>query len=98
MSATKANNDEAYSDDEKEKRFIQNKILSEKKYQEWLASKKSNDKRDDQDDERRTNKLKEAEFGWKETKTLGSIPPSDYTITHINQNYDLLVTIILKIN
>jgi hypothetical protein len=35
---------------------------------------------------------KEAEFGWKNTETLGSIPPSDYTITHINQNYDLLVS------
>ena len=39
------------------------------------------------------NKMnKENEFGWKNTETLGSIPPSDYTITHINQNYDLLVS------
>ena len=34
---------------------------------------------------------KEAEFGWKNTETLGSVPPNDYTITTITQNYDLLV-------
>lgn len=34
--------------------------------------------------------LKEAEYGWKNLDTLDSVPPSDYTITHVNQNHDLL--------
>jgi hypothetical protein len=37
--------------------------------------------------------LKEAEFKWKNVETAGSLPPSDYTITNINQNQDLLVKI-----
>jgi hypothetical protein len=35
--------------------------------------------------------LKEAEFGWKNVDTAGSLPPSDYTVTNVNQNHDLLV-------
>lgn len=35
--------------------------------------------------------LRDAEFNWKTIETLRSVPPSDYTITHINQNHDLLV-------
>ena len=79
------NSSETYSEDEKEKRHLQNKIIAEKKYQDLLAKK-------DNETETNSNKLREAEFGWKKTDTLGSIPPSDYTITSINQNYDLLVS------
>lgn len=39
---------------------------------------------------------REIEFGWKDTETLGSVPPNDYTITNITQNYDLLVKIHLN--
>lgn len=39
---------------------------------------------------RSAKELREAEFGWKNTETLNSVPPSDYTITHVNQNHDLL--------
>ena len=39
---------------------------------------------------------REIEFGWKDTETLGSVPPNDYTITNITQNYDLLVIIQLN--
>lgn len=35
-------------------------------------------------------KQKELEFGWKKIDTAGSVPPSDYTVTNISQNYDLL--------
>jgi hypothetical protein len=35
--------------------------------------------------------LKEKEFGWKQIETLNSVPPNDYTVTHINQNHELLV-------
>ena len=41
--------------------------------------------------------LKELEFGWKHTETLGSVPPNDYTITNITQNHDLLVKILKQI-
>ncbi|CAF0842281.1 unnamed protein product [Brachionus calyciflorus] len=34
--------------------------------------------------------FKEAEYGWKDIETVGSVTPSDYTITHVNQNHDLL--------
>jgi len=34
---------------------------------------------------------RDVEFDWKPIETLRSVPPSDYTITHINQNHDLLV-------
>ena len=37
------------------------------------------------------SELREIEFGWKDTETLGSVPPNDYTITNITQNHDLLV-------
>jgi hypothetical protein len=35
--------------------------------------------------------LKDMEYRWKPIDTAVNIPPSDYTITHINQNHDLLV-------
>lgn len=35
--------------------------------------------------------LKDLEFNWNHVETLGSEPPSNYTITHINQNHDLMV-------
>ena len=41
--------------------------------------------------ELRENELREIEFKWQKVETLGSIPPNDYTITNISQNYDLLV-------
>ena len=34
---------------------------------------------------------KNLEFNWKPVDTLNSIPPDDYTITHVNQDLDLLV-------
>ncbi len=40
---------------------------------------------------RSKSELREIEFQWKNIETLGSIPPNDYTITNISQNYDLLV-------
>ena len=40
---------------------------------------------------RTDEELKEAEYGWKAIDTLKSIPPNDYTITHVNQDHDLLV-------
>lgn len=33
--------------------------------------------------------LRDAEFGWKQIETIGSVTPSDYTITNVNQNHDL---------
>lgn len=35
---------------------------------------------------------KNLEFKWENPEVMGSIPPSEYTITHINQNYDILVS------
>jgi hypothetical protein len=43
---------------------------------------------------RSKEQLKEIEFGWKDTETLNSVPPNDYTVTHINQNHELLVCLI----
>ena len=88
------NPDEAFSDEEREKQYLKNKINAEKKYQEWLERKKSEQASRSVKEDEKSLQLKEAEFGWKNTETLGSIPPSDYTITHINQNYDLLVRLI----
>lgn len=88
------NGNEAFSDEEKERQYIQNRIKAELKYQEWLEKKKLEASRTENENDKSLI-LKEAEFGWKQTETLGSIPPSDYTITHINQNYDLLVRISL---
>ena len=39
---------------------------------------------------RSKEELKQAEFGWKPIDTVGSFPPSDYTVTHVNQDHDLL--------
>jgi hypothetical protein len=36
--------------------------------------------------------LRDAEFNWQTIETLRSVPPSDYTITHINQTHDLQVS------
>jgi hypothetical protein len=49
------------------------------------------DRRRRKSDENANKNLKEIEFGWKQPETLGSVPPSDYTITNINQNHDLTV-------
>jgi hypothetical protein len=35
--------------------------------------------------------LREIEYAWKQTETLNSVPPNDYTVTHINQNHELMV-------
>lgn len=39
-----------------------------------------------------TRILKEKEFGWKNTDSLNSIPPNEFTISHINQHHDMLVS------
>ncbi len=41
--------------------------------------------------QRTEKELHEIEYGWKQIDTLKSIPPNDYTITHVNQDHDLLV-------
>lgn len=60
---------------------------------EWLAKKnqmrRSAERNSHPND---TRILKEKEFGWKNTDSLNSIPPNEFTISHINQHHDMLVS------
>lgn len=59
---------------------------------EWLAKKnqeRRSAERNNNPNESRI--LKEKEFGWKHTDSLNSIPPNEFTISHINQHHDMLV-------
>lgn len=60
---------------------------------EWLAKKnqeRRSAERNSHPNESRI--LKEKEFGWKHTDSLNSIPPNEFTISHINQHHDMLVS------
>ncbi len=57
-------------------------------------SRRGNKKPTTNTDKRKSSKsrqLKEFEFGWKNIDQTESIPPSEFTVTNLNQHYDLLV-------
>jgi hypothetical protein len=63
-------------------------------HEEWLVRK--NDKKKETTKINEMNKIrknKEFEFGWKNTESLTSMPPSDMTVSNLNQHHDLLVNI-----
>ena len=70
-------------------------------HQKFMNNIRNRDKQNKNTDKEQIAKdLKDAEFKWKSLETLGSMPPDDYTVTHINQNHDLLVwlNVLLALN
>ncbi len=62
-------------------------------HDEWLVKKNKAKKLTHSHSSGELNNLKRnKEFGWKSTENLTSLPPSDYTISNINQHHDLLVS------
>ena len=75
-----------------------NQIVDDEKTQhsdeENSMSRRVNKKTTINTDKRKSSKLsqqKEFEFGWKNIDQSESIPPSEFTVTNLNQHYDLLV-------
>ena len=64
----------------------------EQSYQEFLkrAIERDNEKKK-LDYKKIAADQKEAEFKWKQIDATKGFPPDDYTVTHVNQNHDLLV-------
>lgn len=59
---------------------------------DWVLKKDQEKKYQQQHpDPNLSRNLKEYEFGWKQTDMQDSLPPNDFTISHINQHHDLLV-------
>lgn len=58
-------------------------------HSEWLH-KKNQEKKQRRVNPNQTRINKEHEFGWKSTNMQDSMPPSEFTISHINQHHDML--------
>ncbi len=44
----------------------------------------------------RSSQMKKNESLWVDIKTKNSLPPSDYTVTHVNQTYDYNVRTLIR--
>ncbi len=58
-------------------------------HSEWL-NKKKQDKMGQKNNPNQDRINRDFEYGWKNTETINSVPPSPMTISHINQHHDLL--------